>query len=97
MPLDVMLLDPLPDKDAPSMIKQAKEEIWRVRDAVADQQKRNFTKVQKQYTNPPEDVRVGDVVLYLDKWLGWSMPISWSSRSLDVMLLSWYTSPTLGR
>ena len=67
MPLDVMLPDPLTDKDAPSMIKRAKEEIWRVHDAVADQQKRNFIKVQKQYTNPQEDIRVGDLVLYLDK------------------------------
>ena len=58
MLLDLMLPYPLPDKDAPSMIKRTKEEIWRVRDAVADQQKRNFIKIQKQYVNPPAIVFV---------------------------------------
>ena len=67
MPLDVLLPDPLPDKDALSILRRAKEEVWRVRDGVADQQRRNLVKVQKQYTPPGEQFREGDLVLYLDK------------------------------
>ena len=67
MPLDVLLPDPLPDKDAPSMLKRAKEEVWQVRDAVADHQRRNLVKIRRQYTTPGEQIRVNDIVLYLDK------------------------------
>ena len=38
MLLDVLLLDPLLDKDVPSMFRRAKEEVWKERDAVADQE-----------------------------------------------------------
>ena len=51
--------------DALTMIKHFKEEVWQVRDAVADSQKRNL--INKQYTAPKEQINKGNIVLYLDK------------------------------